>query len=77
MKTDINGVPWAYENKDELVFDLEDERTYRGSTQEILNSPEFQKEYNEWLDTDLKQERADILYQDWLEEHNREYKNEM
>ena len=77
MKTDINGVPWTYENKDELVFDIEDESTYRGSTQEILNSPEFQKEYNEWLDTDLKQERADILYQDWLEEHNREYKNEM
>ena len=39
MKTDINGVSWTYENKDELVFDLENERTYRGSTQEILNSP--------------------------------------
>jgi len=50
MKTDINGVPYTYENKDELVFDIEDERTYRGSTQEILNSSEFQKEYNEWLD---------------------------
>jgi len=77
MKTDINGVPYTYENKDELVFDIEDKGTYRGSTQEILNSPEFQKEYNEWLDTDLKQERTDILYQDWLEEYNREYRNEM
>jgi len=38
---------------------------------------EFQKEYNEWLDTDLKQERSDIIYQDWLEEYNREYRNEM
>ena len=56
MKTDINGVPWTYENKDELVFDLENERTYRGSTQEILNSPEFQKEYNEWLDRGFNNE---------------------
>ncbi len=56
MKTDINGVPWTYENKDELVFDIEDESTYRGSTQEILNSPEFQKEYNEWLDRGFKNE---------------------
>ncbi len=77
MKTDINGVPYTYENKDELVFDIEDERTYRGLTQEILDSREFQKEYNEWLDTDLKQERADIRYRDWLEEYNREYRNEM
>ena len=77
MKTDINGVPYTYENKDELVFDIEDERTYRGLTQEILDSLEFQKEYNEWLDTDLKQERADIIYRDWLEEYNREYRNEM
>ncbi len=56
MKTDINGVPWTYENKDELVFDIEDESTYRGSTQKILNSPEFQKEYNEWLDRGFKNE---------------------
>ena len=26
MKTDINGVPWTYENKDELVFDPEEDR---------------------------------------------------
>ncbi len=56
MKTDINGVPWTYENKDELVFDPEEEKTYRGSTQEILNSPEFQKEYNEWLDRGFNNE---------------------
>lgn len=53
MKTDINGVPYTYKNKDELVFETEDERTYRGSTQEILDSPEFQEEYNEWLDKGL------------------------
>jgi hypothetical protein len=73
---DINGVERTYANKDEYDWEGGEVDEYT-NTQEILNSPEFQKEYNEWLDTDLKQERADILYQDWLEEYNRKYKNEM
>ena len=72
-------------DNNEFLFDqlYEEERERRAgvdkytNTQEILESPEFQKEYNEWLDTDLKQERTDIIYQDWLEEYNREYRNEM
>jgi hypothetical protein len=47
MKTDINGVPWTYENKDELVFDIEDERTYRGSTR-LLDRLKEEKELIEW-----------------------------
>ena len=27
MKTDINGVPWTYENKDILAFDEPTQRT--------------------------------------------------
>ena len=73
---DINGVERTYANKDEYDWEGGEVDEYT-NTQQILNSPEFQKEYNEWLDTDLKQERADILYQDWLEEYNRKYKNEM
>ena len=73
---DINGVERTYANKDEYDWEGGEVDEYT-NTQQILNSPEFQKEYNEWLDTDLKQERSDIIYQDWLEEYNREYKNEM
>ena len=47
MKTDINGVPWTYENKDELVFDIEDESTYRGSTR-LLDRLKEEKELIEW-----------------------------
>ena len=78
---DINGVERTYANKDEYDWEGgeydDNEVETAMKTQEILNSPEFQKEYNEWLDTDLKQERSDIIYQDWLEEYNRKYKNEM
>jgi len=57
MKTDINGLPWTYENKDELVFETgELSKPLEGSTQEILNSAEFQKEYNEWLDRGFNNE---------------------
>tara|TARA_R100000541_G_scaffold36224_1_gene44306 strand:+ start:552 stop:728 length:177 start_codon:yes stop_codon:yes gene_type:complete len=57
MKTDINGLPWTYENKDELVFETgELSKPLEGSTQKILNSPEFQKEYNEWLDRGFNNE---------------------
>lgn len=73
---DINGVERTYANKDEYDWEGGEVDEYT-NTQQILNSTEFQKEYNEWLDTDLKQERSDILYQDWLEEYNRDYKNEM
>ncbi len=73
---DINGVERTYANKDEYDWEGGEVDEYT-NTQQILNSPEFQKEYNEWLDTDLKQERSDIIYQDWLEEYNREYRNEM
>ena len=47
MKTDINGVTWTYENKDELVFDIEDESTYRGSTR-LLDRLKEEKELIEW-----------------------------
>jgi len=47
MKTDINGLPWTYENKDELVFDIEDESTYRGSTR-LLDRLKEEKELIEW-----------------------------
>ena len=47
MKTDINGVPWTDENKDELVFDIEDESTYRGSTR-LLDRLKEEKELIEW-----------------------------
>ena len=47
MKTDINGVPWTYENKDELVFYIEDESTYRGSTR-LLDRLKEEKELIEW-----------------------------
>jgi hypothetical protein len=73
---DINGVERTYANKDEYDWEGGEVDEYT-NTQQILNSTEFQKEYNEWLDTDLKQERSDIIYQDWLEEYNRKYKNEM
>ena len=51
MKTDINGVPWTYENKDELVFDIEDESTYRGSTR-LLDRLKEEKEYSLFIGFD-------------------------
>ena len=52
---DINGVERTYANKDEYDWEGGEVDEYT-NTQQILNSPEFQKEYNEWLDRGFKNE---------------------
>jgi len=48
MKTDINGVPWTYENKDELVFETEEpNKPLEGSTR-LLDRLKEEKELIEW-----------------------------
>jgi len=48
MKTDINGVPWTYENKDELVFETgELSKPLEGSTR-LLDRLKEEKELIEW-----------------------------
>ena len=48
MKTDINGVPWTYENKDELVFETgEPSKPLEGSTR-LLDRLKEEKELVEW-----------------------------
>ncbi len=45
MKTDINGVPWTYENKDILVFD---EPTLENNHTDLLDRLKEEKELIEW-----------------------------
>ena len=48
MKTDINGVPWTYENKDILAFETgEPSKPLEGSTR-LLDRLKEEKELIEW-----------------------------
>ena len=46
MKTDINGVPWTYENKDILAFD---EPTIENNHTDLLDRLKEEKELIEWM----------------------------
>ena len=45
MKTDINGVPWTYENKDILAFD---EPTLENNHTDLIDRLKEEKELIEW-----------------------------
>ena len=55
MKTDINGVPWTYANKDELDFDSP---TLESSHNDLLDKLIDEKEHNEW---NIMSNESDLL----------------
>tara|TARA_R110000751_G_scaffold22064_1_gene62555 strand:+ start:977 stop:1150 length:174 start_codon:yes stop_codon:yes gene_type:complete len=53
IKRDINGVPYTYENKDELAFGTEFEESWGQAmdyAHHVMSTPEFEKDIKEWLD---------------------------
>ena len=53
MDKDINGVPYTYENKDELAFGTEFEESWDQAmdyAHHVMSTPEFEKDIKEWLD---------------------------
>lgn len=53
IKRDINGVPYTYENKDELAFGTDFEDSWDNAmayAHYVMTTPEFEKDMKEWLD---------------------------
>ena len=53
IKRDINGVPYTYENKDELTFGTDFEDSWDNAmacAHHVMTTPEFEKDMKEWLD---------------------------
>ena len=55
MKTDINGVPWTYVNKDELDFDSP---TLESNHNDLLDKLIDEKEHIEW---NIMSNESDLL----------------
>ena len=56
IKRDINGVPYTYENKDELAFGTEFEESWDNAMEyahHVMSTPEFEKDMKEWLDNKI------------------------
>jgi|TARA_R100000742_G_C4232642_1_gene53885 hypothetical protein len=50
---DINGIPYTYENKDELSFGTDFEDSWGRAmayAHHVMTTPEFEQDMKEWLD---------------------------